>query len=200
MTTIEVEKLTVRRGDRALLRSVDFTARAGEFIGVVGPNGAGKSTLLRALAGLEGAAEGRLTLNGAPVAGLKPIERARALAYLPQSRDVHWAVTAEAVVSLGRFAYGAPHRLGPADRAAVEAALAATDSTSFRSRVASTRAGARGGRAGADRRRADRRTRPSPRAVDHRTLEGEGGRRRARHRRPSRSGSRAAVLHAADRH
>lgn len=141
MTTIEVEKLTVRRGDRALLRSVDFTARAGEFIGVVGPNGAGKSTLLRALAGLEGATEGRVSLNGAPVAGLKPIERARALAYLPQSRDVHWAVTAEAVVSLGRFAYGAPHRLGPADRAAVEAALAATDSTSFRSRVASTLSG-----------------------------------------------------------
>lgn len=141
MTTLTIDNLSVTRGDSALLRSISFSAGAGEFIGIVGPNGAGKTTLLRALAGLEKAAAGSVLISGAPVAKMKPLERARMLAYLPQARDVHWAVTAEAVVSLGRFAYGAPHRLGPADRAAVEAALAATDSGSFRSRVAWTLSG-----------------------------------------------------------
>ncbi|MEK7266749.1 MAG: ABC transporter ATP-binding protein [Pseudomonadota bacterium] len=141
MTYLQIENLSAARDGSLLLRAVNFVAGAGEFIGIVGPNGAGKTTLLRALAGLEKPAAGLVLLNAKPVAAMAPLERARALAYLPQTRDVHWAVTAEAVVSLGRFAYGAPHRLGPADRAAVEAALAATDCLSFRSRVASTLSG-----------------------------------------------------------
>jgi len=141
MIDLKVDSLTVTRGERALLRGVSFAAGAGAFIGVLGPNGAGKSTLLRALAGLEKPGAGEVNLDGFPVEKMPPRLRARALAYLPQSRDIHWAVTAEAVVSLGRFSYGAPHRLGPADRAAVEAAIAAADCGSFRSRVASTLSG-----------------------------------------------------------
>lgn len=141
MTDLKIENLSVRRGGADLLRPVSFSARAGEFIGLIGPNGAGKTTLLRAVAGLERPAGGSVLVNGAPVADLPPLIRARALAYLPQAREVHWAITAEAVVSLGRFAYGAPHRLGPADRAAVEAAFAAADCGSFRSRVVSTLSG-----------------------------------------------------------
>lgn len=141
MTNVKIESLSIRRSGADLLRSVSISARAGEFIGIIGPNGAGKSTLLRAAAGLEKPDAGTVLMNGAPVAGMPPLTRARALAYLPQAREVHWAITAEAVVSLGRFAYGAPHRLGPADRAAVEAAFAAADCGSFRSRVVSTLSG-----------------------------------------------------------
>lgn len=141
MTDLKVEDLSIARGGRSLLRCVSFAAAAGEFIGIVGPNGAGKTTLLRALAGLETPFAGEVSLDGVAVADMTARRRARALAYLPQSREIHWAVTAEAVVSLGRFSYGAPHRLGPADRAAVEAALAAADCGSFRSRVASTLSG-----------------------------------------------------------
>lgn len=139
MTAIAVQKLTIIREDARLLHDVSIAATGGEFIGIVGPNGAGKSTLLRALAGVEG---GRSVLvDGATLIDLGIRERARKIAYLPQAREVFWAITAEAVVSLGRFAFGAGRRLGPADRAAVDAALAATDSGSFRARVASTLSG-----------------------------------------------------------
>lgn len=141
MTEIIIDRVSVRRGSAELLNTVSLTAGSGAFIGVIGPNGAGKTTLLRAVAGLEKADGGEIRLNGAPLFAIAPLERARSLAYLPQLREVHWAMTAEAVVSLGRFAYGSPHRLGPADRAAVEAALAVTDSGSFRSRVVSTLSG-----------------------------------------------------------
>ncbi|HNR77081.1 MAG TPA: ABC transporter ATP-binding protein [Parvularculaceae bacterium] len=140
MIDFSVKNLTVERKGAALLRNVNFTAGAGEFIGVVGPNGAGKSTLLRALAGVI-SSDGAVTLGGAPVNLMTPRERARKIAYLPQSREIHWAMTAEAVVSLGRFAYGAPHRLAAVDAAAVEAALAAADCGSFRDRDASTLSG-----------------------------------------------------------
>lgn len=141
MRSVSVLDLTVRRDGAMLLDGVRFAAGGGEFVGVIGPNGAGKSTLLRAIAGLESAASGAVTIDGAPVAAMAPLARARTLAFLPQAREVHWAITAEAVVSLGRFAYGEGRRLGPADRAAVDAALAATDAMSFRTRVASSLSG-----------------------------------------------------------
>jgi iron complex transport system ATP-binding protein len=140
MTHLSVRNLCVERDGATLIKDITFSATAGEFVGVVGPNGAGKSTLLRAIAGVERAA-GSATFNGADVVAMNAVARAKLIAYLPQAREVHWAITAEAVVALGRFAYGAPHRLAAADLAAVERSLAATDSHSFRSRVASTLSG-----------------------------------------------------------
>lgn len=139
MTSIAVRNLTVIREGARLVNDVSIDATGGEFIGIVGPNGAGKSTLLRALVGMDGGKS--VLVDGVPFTELGLRDRARKIAYLPQAREVFWAITAEAVVSLGRFAFGAGRRLGPADRAAVAAALAATDSGSFRARVASTLSG-----------------------------------------------------------
>jgi len=141
MTAIDVRSLVVRRGDATILDSVSFAAGAGEFIGVIGRNGAGKSTLLRALAGLEPHAAGDVLLDAVPVASLKPRDRARRIAFLPQMRELHWAATAESVVALGRFAWGSPYRLGAPDRAAVDRAVAATDLEAFRGRIAQTLSG-----------------------------------------------------------
>src|SRR3954465_3330647 len=51
------------------LSRISLDIRPGEFVCVVGPSGCGKSTLLRLLAGLDGYSEGRLLLDGEPVAG-----------------------------------------------------------------------------------------------------------------------------------
>lgn len=141
MTALDVTNLSVSRDGAAILREVSFSAAAGAFVGVVGPNGAGKSTLLRALVGLERTPPGAIAINGADLGRLSPRQRARTLAFLPQARDTHWAMTAEAVVSLGRFAYGAPHRLGAPDRAAVDRAIDAADARGFRSRIMPTLSG-----------------------------------------------------------
>ncbi len=141
MTSLSLDNIGVRRDGAVLLDRVNLRASAGEFIGILGPNGAGKSTLLRAIAGVERLCAGAILLDGADLEQLRPTARARSIAYLPQARDIHWAMTAEAVASLGRFAYGAPHRLGPEDRAAVERALALTDALPFRNRIVTTLSG-----------------------------------------------------------
>ncbi len=46
------------------IAGVDFSAFAGEIIGLVGPNGAGKSTLMRVLTGVTTANGGTITVNG----------------------------------------------------------------------------------------------------------------------------------------
>ncbi|MGJ5081737.1 ABC transporter ATP-binding protein [Bradyrhizobium sp. HKCCYLS3013] len=51
------------------LSRVSLDIKPGEFVCVVGPSGCGKSTLLRLLAGLDGYSDGRLLLDGEPVAG-----------------------------------------------------------------------------------------------------------------------------------
>ncbi|HZI37280.1 MAG TPA: ABC-F family ATP-binding cassette domain-containing protein [Acidimicrobiia bacterium] len=48
---VDLERVSVRRPDRALFESLSLTVSAGDRLGVVGINGTGKSTLLRVLAG-----------------------------------------------------------------------------------------------------------------------------------------------------
>jgi peptide/nickel transport system ATP-binding protein len=49
------------------VKEMDFSLRAGEFIGVVGESGSGKSTLARLLMGLEVPTTGQIKLNGLDV-------------------------------------------------------------------------------------------------------------------------------------
>lgn len=58
------ENVSVDRGGRRIVDSVDFVLSDGEGLILSGPNGAGKSTLLRAIAGLLPLASGALTLDG----------------------------------------------------------------------------------------------------------------------------------------
>jgi ATP-binding cassette subfamily F protein uup len=50
---VDLDKVTVRHGDRTLFNDLSMTVSDRDRIGVVGSNGAGKSTLLRILAGVD---------------------------------------------------------------------------------------------------------------------------------------------------
>ncbi|MFF4417227.1 ABC transporter ATP-binding protein [Streptosporangium sp. NPDC001559] len=107
MSRVEARGLGVVLGGRAVLSGVDLRAGAGEWLAVIGANGAGKSTLLRALAGLL-PHSGEVLVDGAPVRGLKPRERARLLAYAPQTPALPGDMTVFDYAMLGRTPY-IPH-------------------------------------------------------------------------------------------
>jgi iron complex transport system ATP-binding protein len=133
--------VTVRLGGTTIVQNASVTLRGGEFVALVGPNGAGKTTLMRALAGLV-PAEGRITLGGKPIEGLKPRDRARAVAYLPQGHVFHWPMSVAAIVMLGRAPHADPFSSTSAeDRAAVEHALAMTETEGFADRAVTTLSG-----------------------------------------------------------
>lgn len=136
-----IDAVRLERGGVFVVDGVSLKAGPGEFIGVVGPNGAGKSSLLRMAAGLLAPTEGAVKLDGADPLVIPAGERARRLAYLPQARPLYAAIDVEAVVALGRFAYGSSLTLDAAGRAAVERALAATDIVHLRKRAAPSLSG-----------------------------------------------------------
>jgi len=142
MVTISTEALRVSLGSRQVLHGIDARFEPGGMIGVIGPNGAGKSTLARALLGLVPAEAGAVTIDGAPVASMPRSALARQVAYLPQGQTLHWPLTVERLVGLGRLPHLAPFsRLAPADAAAIERAMAKTDIAAFRARTATELSG-----------------------------------------------------------
>lgn len=56
--------------DRAVLKGLELTIKAGEFVAIVGKSGCGKSTLLRLVAGLEDLGNGSIILNGEALQGI----------------------------------------------------------------------------------------------------------------------------------
>lgn len=139
---LEVRELKVELGKRMVLRNIELEVARGELLGLLGPNGAGKSTLLRSILQLVPARTGTITLGGRPVAAIPTEARAREIAYLAQQGPIHWPLSVERLVALGRF----PHlsswqQLSTKDQEMVENILRRTDLLELRQRAVTTLSG-----------------------------------------------------------
>lgn len=67
MEILKVENLSVKIGDRYILREVNFSISDGEKIFIVGPNGAGKTTLIETIMGFVKPESGNIYLFGEKV-------------------------------------------------------------------------------------------------------------------------------------
>ncbi len=135
MTAFLVDNLSVKLGTHRALDCVGFTANKGEVVALIGPNGAGKTTLLRAALGLVSREAGRIEIEGRESATISPREKARMVAYLPQSGEVHWPLSVARLVALGRLPHlDAFHEPGDDDKNAIEAALRSVDAWNFMDR------------------------------------------------------------------
>ncbi|MFN3989402.1 MAG: ABC transporter ATP-binding protein [Erythrobacter sp.] len=132
---------------KAVLHEASLALRAGEVTAIIGPNGAGKSSLLACLAGLRGPDRGTVLLDDRPLAQVPPRERARRIGFLPQVAEINWDIDVATLVSLGRLPHQGRWGLDEADRAAINAALAATDTAQFAARIVSTLSGGERARA-----------------------------------------------------
>ncbi|WP_408645933.1 ABC transporter ATP-binding protein [Streptomyces odonnellii] len=83
---VRAHGLTVLRGDRTVLRGLDFSVPPGQITGLLGPSGCGKSTLMRAVVGTQAKVTGTLDVLGRP-AGDAAL-RAR-IGYVTQAPSVY---------------------------------------------------------------------------------------------------------------
>ncbi len=67
---VHLNEINKSYGYRPVLKGLDLTIKAGEFVAIVGKSGCGKSTLLRLIAGLEDHQKGSILLNGEALQGM----------------------------------------------------------------------------------------------------------------------------------
>ena len=68
-----------------MLYDISFQIPDGCLVNVLGPNGVGKSTLFKCILGLNAGYKGRIQVNGKDLRSLSIKQRAREIAYIPQS-------------------------------------------------------------------------------------------------------------------
>jgi iron complex transport system ATP-binding protein len=98
--------LSIGYRDRVVGRHLDISLKTGEVLALLGPNGGGKTTLLKTLLGLLPPKSGEVRLGDRPLSGYTARERARRIAYVPQSHAATFAFAVETVVLMGRTAHG----------------------------------------------------------------------------------------------
>lgn len=99
---LKVEGLWATYGEGMVLQGVDLAACEGKITCLVGRNGAGKTTTLKAIMGLIDAPRGRVLLDGRPIQGLAPYDRAKAgIGYVPQGREIFPQLTVRENLLLG---------------------------------------------------------------------------------------------------
>lgn len=102
---LKIENLHAGYRTKSVLKDISVSAKPGELIALVGPNGSGKSTLLKCLCGLITPSSGTISLNKQSLTTLPARQRARQVAYLPQSREAMPRMRVADIISLGRAPY-----------------------------------------------------------------------------------------------
>lgn len=120
---LEIRDLHFRYGKRApaVLNGVNLTLHDGEIGVVLGKNGSGKTTLFKNILGIQKPGGGEIRFDGEDLLRMNRRERARRIAYVPQS--IHFgALSVFDTVLMGRLSYFG-YKAGREDEEAVERIL-----------------------------------------------------------------------------
>ncbi len=133
---------TGNAGNIVIVSDIDIAVHEGELVGLIGPNGAGKSTLLKLLCSIEPPTHGTVQWQKKNLTDISIEHRAKMIGYLAQGARAQWPVSVERVVELGRLPYqGFLTQNTKADQQAVEQAMAMSEVTAYRNRIATTLSG-----------------------------------------------------------
>lgn len=105
MKEFKIKDLEVAYGDQTIIKQLNLEIPIGKITTIIGPNGCGKSTFLKTIGRIMKAKHGAVYLDAKDIHELSSKEFARQLAILPQSPIAPEGLTAQELVSYGRYAH-----------------------------------------------------------------------------------------------
>ncbi len=102
---ITLRDITFRYDKDPVLSNIRAEIDRGDLVALVGPNGSGKSTLIKCINGILTVREGDVLIDGISVHTIPAVERARKMAYVPQTEQKSVPVQVFDAVLLGRKPY-----------------------------------------------------------------------------------------------
>jgi zinc transport system ATP-binding protein len=129
---VEIEDLWFSHNGTLILREVNLTINARDFIAIIGPNGGGKTTLVKLILGLLEPDKGKISIFGRPNK-----EMVSRVGYVPQ--DIHvnrgFPISVQDVVSMGRLKGGGGFlRLLKNDKVRIQESLEKVEMWQYRTR------------------------------------------------------------------
>ena len=104
---LDVENVSVARGEKKILEGVSLHVVPGEFVGVLGPSGCGKSSLIQRIVGLDDFDSGKMKINGNAFSECRCAFLEKA-AYLPQNVALHEDLTVREEMKIFCRLHGIP--------------------------------------------------------------------------------------------
>jgi iron complex transport system ATP-binding protein len=102
MVKLEIQKICLGYGQRAVVKDLSFELHRGELLGLVGPNGCGKTSIIKSLSRVMANSSGRILLDGKDLSAISRNELARLIGVVPQNPQLPDTFTVFEVVVLGR--------------------------------------------------------------------------------------------------
>jgi iron complex transport system ATP-binding protein len=103
--TLSGQSLGIGYSSLLVGHGLDIDLAEGEVLALLGPNGSGKTMLLKTLLGILPPLAGAVLIDGRPLTSYSAPERARRIAYVPQSHVPTFGFSVETVVLMGRTAH-----------------------------------------------------------------------------------------------
>ncbi len=122
---ISVKDLCFSYGSHEVLRNISFDAAPGEMLCILGRNGAGKSTLFKCMLGILKGYTGKVVIDGDDMSLLRPADKAKRVAYIPQATNPAFSYSVLDMVLMGTTSQiGGRMSPGRAEKEAAMQALA----------------------------------------------------------------------------
>ena len=99
---LESRSVSFSYGRRKVLDGVSFAIEGGDMMAILGRNGSGKTTLMRLLLGFLHPDDGEILIDGRSERGMSEREKAKAIAYIPQSTEMVYPYPVIDTVLMGR--------------------------------------------------------------------------------------------------
>jgi iron complex transport system ATP-binding protein len=105
MSFFEAKNISFSYPKKTVLQDVNISIPKDSIVSLLGANGAGKSTLMKILLGLLSPSQGRIILQGKDLQEYSVKQRAKYIAYVPQSTKIAFSFSALEIVLMGRISF-----------------------------------------------------------------------------------------------